>query len=88
MPISKEEMTKGEAALVAEEATLKRKWCALKGHRWDLPAASPFNHDILECEIICNRCNAHATLAITIDGPVPAVAVSSTSAPPPAKVSK
>jgi hypothetical protein len=66
MPLSKEEIARGEAELLAEEQALKKKWCALKGHRWDLPSVSPFNHDILECLIICNRCNAHADLAITV----------------------
>ena len=66
MARSKEELAQGKAALLAEEAALKKKWCALEGHRWDLPAASPFNHDMLGCLIICSRCNAHADLAITI----------------------
>jgi hypothetical protein len=66
MPLSKEEIAKGEAALLAEEYALKKKWCALKGHRWDMPSVSPFNHDILECIIICNRCNVHAQVTITI----------------------
>jgi hypothetical protein len=76
--MTKEEMTKAEAALAAEELTLKRKWCALKGHRWDLPAVSPFNHDVLECLVICNRCNAHALLNITIDS-VPAAPTGTTA---------
>jgi hypothetical protein len=62
--MTKEEMAKAEAALLAEEQSTKKKWCALKGHRWDIPAISPFNHDILECEVICSRCNLHATLTI------------------------
>jgi hypothetical protein len=66
-PLTKERMAQAEAALRAEEQLLKEKWCALQGHRWDLPAVSPFNHDIFECGVICNRCNAHATLTITID---------------------
>jgi hypothetical protein len=66
MAFTKEEIAKGEVALLAEEVALKKKWCALKGHRWDLPGVSPFNHDILACVIICNRCNAHADLAITV----------------------
>jgi hypothetical protein len=64
--LSKEEMKKAEEALYAEEYATKKKWCVLKGHKWDLPAASPFNHDMLTCEVICNRCNAHATVTITI----------------------
>jgi hypothetical protein len=63
---NKEEMAKAEAILHAEEEVLKKKWCALKGHRWDLPGVSPFNHNILECEIICNRCNVHADVTVTI----------------------
>jgi hypothetical protein len=69
MAASKEEIAKGEALLLAEEVALKKKWCALKGHRWDLPSVSPFNHDLLECAVICNRCNAHATVTVTIDTP-------------------
>jgi len=66
MPVlTKEEMAKAEAGLLAEEQGIKKKWCALKGHRWDLPAVSPFNHDIMECEVICNRCNLHGKLLIT-----------------------
>lgn len=64
--MTKDDMSKAEAALHAEEQTIKKKWCALKGHRWDLPSASPFNHDILECDVICNRCNARAKVTITI----------------------
>jgi hypothetical protein len=67
-PLTKEVMAKAEAALRAEEQTLKEKWCALQGHRWDMPAVSPFNHDILDCTIICNRCNVHASLTITVEG--------------------
>jgi hypothetical protein len=71
-----DDLKKAEAALLAEEQALKEKWCRLKGHRWDLPTTSPFNNGFLTtCEIICNRCNAHATVTVTIDGPVP-------SAPP------
>jgi hypothetical protein len=58
-------MAKAEAALLAEEQATKKKWCALKGHRWDMAAVSPFNTDILECEVICSRCNLHGTLTIT-----------------------
>jgi hypothetical protein len=74
-PLSKEEIAKGEVALVAEETALKKKWCALKGHRWDMSAVSPFNHDILECEVICNRCNAHGVLTIAIQKEAPAAPV-------------
>ena len=56
-----------EAALDAEEQALKRKRCALKGHKWDLPSANPFNHGKLtSCETICNRCNAHAKITLTV----------------------
>jgi|GEM_PF-3624107 len=65
-PATKEDLLKGRAALKAKEEAIKKEWCALEGHRWDLPGASPFNHDMLECEIICNRCNAHAQLKIFI----------------------
>jgi len=82
--MTKEDMAKAEAALVAEEAATKRKWCALKGHKWDLPAASPFNHDMLECIIICNRCNAHAVLTIAIDKPPAPPAAAPPAAAPPA----
>jgi hypothetical protein len=67
MPKSKEELAKGKADLLAKETALKKEWCTLEGHRWDLPSVSPFNHDILECAVICNRCNAHATVTVTID---------------------
>jgi hypothetical protein len=70
--MTKEDMAKAESALNAEEQALKKKWCALKGHRWDLPGANPFNNDMLECIVICNRCNTHAVLAIAIDKPVAA----------------
>jgi hypothetical protein len=86
MPVNKEEMAKGEAQLLAEEIALKKKWCALKGHRWDLPSVSPFNHDLMECAIICNRCNAHAKVVVTVDvdpADVPPAAV----APPVSKKS-
>jgi hypothetical protein len=62
----KEEFARQETALLAEEHQIKKKWCKLKGHRWDLPSVSPFNHDMLVCLIICNRCNAHADLLITV----------------------
>jgi hypothetical protein len=66
MGLSKEDVARAETLLLAEEQALKKKWCALKGHKWDLPAVSPFNHNILECEIICSRCNAHASVTVTI----------------------
>jgi hypothetical protein len=66
MALSKEDFARAEAALLAEEQATKKKWCALKGHKWDLPAVSPFNHNILECEIICGRCNVHAIVTVTI----------------------
>jgi hypothetical protein len=62
--MTQDDMRKAEAALHAEERAITKKWCALKGHRWDLPAVSPFNHDILECEVICSRCNLHGKLVI------------------------
>lgn len=74
--MTQEEMNKAEASLHAEEEVIKKKWCVLKGHRWDLPAVTPFNHDIWECEIICNRCNLHGRLVITDDS---GVAVPSTT---------
>ncbi len=66
--LTPEEMAKAEAALHAEEQATKRKWCALKGHRWDLPSVNPLNHDISECEVICNRCNLHGKVTITTEG--------------------
>jgi hypothetical protein len=72
MARSKEEIEQGRIALRAEEAATKKKWCALEGHRWDLPAVSPFNHDIFVCEIICNRCNAHADLSVVVRNEMPA----------------
>ena len=65
--MTKEEVAKAEAALFAEEQATKKKWCALKGHRWDLPAVSPFNANIMECEIICNRCNLHGKVVVITD---------------------
>jgi len=67
MGLSKEDFARAEAALLAEEQATKKKWCALKGHKWDLPAVSPFNHNILDCEIICGRCNAHAIVTVTVN---------------------
>lgn len=66
--MTQDEVSKAEAALRAEEEAIKRKWCVLKGHRWDLPAVSPFNSDTSECNIICNRCNLHGKVTITTDG--------------------
>jgi hypothetical protein len=65
-PATKEELAKGRTLLRAKEDALKKEWCQLEGHRWDLPGVSPFNHDILECEVICNRCNAHAIVKVFI----------------------
>ena len=78
--MTKEDVAKAEAALNEEELALKKKWCALKGHRWDLPTPSPFNHDMLECIIICNRCNAHAELLIKVDKPAAPTATTATTA--------
>jgi hypothetical protein len=55
-----------ETALLLEEQALKRKWCALKGHRWDLPAVNPFNNNIPECITICNRCNVSAKVTVAV----------------------
>jgi hypothetical protein len=63
--LTKEEFSKAEAALLAEEQATKRKWCALKGHKWDLPQPNPLNFDMLECDLVCGRCSARAKLAIT-----------------------
>lgn len=63
-------MEKARAALRAEEQALKEKWCKLEGHRWDLPQPNPFNSGLLTtCEVICNRCNAHATLTVDVREP-------------------
>ena len=78
--ISKEEMAKAEAALLAEEQAIKEKWCVLKGHRWDLPGVSPFNNNIMDCRVICGRCNVGATVTVTVDA-TPAT-VAPTSVPP------
>jgi hypothetical protein len=67
MPMTPEEIKRAEAALDAEEQALKEKRCVIRGHRWDLPAMSPFNDGHLtSCETICSRCNAHATVSITV----------------------
>jgi hypothetical protein len=62
------ELKAAEDALDAEELALKRKRCKLRGHKWDLPAANPFNHSasLTECETICNRCNARAKVTVTV----------------------
>ena len=65
--LSKDEVANAEASLLAEEQALKEKWCKLKGHRWDLPAVSPFsNGHLTTCETICNRCNTHAMVTIAL----------------------
>jgi hypothetical protein len=65
--ISKEELARGRAALAAEELVLKKKWCELEGHKWDLPQPNPLNSDSLECPLRCGRCNGTAVLTITVD---------------------
>jgi hypothetical protein len=69
MALSKQDLARAEAALQNEEQTLKEKWCVLKGHRFDLPAANPINQplEMTHCQIRCNRCNCTATLSITVD---------------------
>jgi hypothetical protein len=67
--LTKEEMAKAEAALLAEEQATRKKWCALKGHKWDLPQPNPFNSDVLDCVVICNRCNAHADVTVVVRAP-------------------
>lgn len=64
---TKEELAVAEAALLAEEQDIKKRWCALKGHRWDLPGTNPLNTDIWDCSVRCNRCNVTATLTIVLD---------------------
>ena len=86
MAISKEERAKAEAGLLAEEQALKEKWCSLVGHRWDLPGVSPFNHDIMTCKVVCNRCNAHATVTVTIDAADAPPPVAAAASVPPAAV--
>lgn len=62
-----DDLKKAEAELLAEEQALKEKWCRLKGHRWDVPGVSPFNNGhMTSCEVICNRCNVHATLTVDV----------------------
>lgn len=65
--LTKEAMQEAEAQLNTEEEKIKRKWCELKGHRWDLPQPNPLNSDSLECQIRCNRCNITGTLSIVAD---------------------
>jgi hypothetical protein len=65
--LTKEAMLEAEAQLNAEEEKIKRKWCELKGHRWDLPQPNPLNSDSLDCQIRCNRCNITGTLSIVVD---------------------
>jgi hypothetical protein len=62
------ELKAAEDALDAEELALKRKRCKLRGHKWDLPAANPFNQSqiLTECETVCNRCSAHAKVTVTV----------------------
>jgi len=69
--ISKEEKEKVKAAILAKEQTIKEEWCALEGHKWDLPQPNPLNSDSLECPLRCNRCGETARLAITMDKKVP-----------------
>jgi hypothetical protein len=85
--ISKEELAKGRAALLAEEQATRKKWCALEGHKWDLPQPNPFNSDTMGCIIICSRCNVHATVTINIDEAKPE-AKPATSVAPPAAAAK
>jgi hypothetical protein len=71
MPLSKEEAEREEADIVAQEQRIKERWCALKGHRWDLPQPNPLNSDSLTCGLRCGRCNVPATLTISIQSPAP-----------------
>jgi hypothetical protein len=70
--LSKEEIEREEAAIRADEQRIQERWCALKGHRWDLPQPNPLNSDSYACALLCNRCGVKATLTITIDAPPPA----------------
>jgi hypothetical protein len=81
--LTQEEMKSAEDALLAEEQALKEKWCRLRGHRFDLPNPNPFNNGHLrECEVICNRCNVHAKVTVTLReaaaSPAPAAAAAAT----------
>jgi hypothetical protein len=89
MALSKEEIAKRRAALLAEEVATKKKWCELEGHKFDLPGANPFNHNMMECTVICSRCNALATVTVTIheEDAAPA-AVVATVVPPVVTASK
>lgn len=67
MDLKPEEMKAAEAALLAEEQAIKEKWCQLKGHVWPLPGANPFtNGKLSSCEVVCNRCNARATVTVAL----------------------
>jgi hypothetical protein len=65
--MTEKEMAKAEADLLAQEQKIKEQWCALKGHKWDLPQPNPLNSDSLECQLRCNRCNETATLTIAVN---------------------
>ncbi len=67
--LTEKEMAKAEADLLAQEQKIKEQWCALKGHKWDLPQPNPLNSDSYECTIRCNRCNNTAALTITLNKP-------------------
>jgi hypothetical protein len=67
--LTNEEAAKEEAEILAEEQAIKKRWCRLKGHRWDLPQPNPLNADLMSCRLMCNRCGVHATLTIAIDAP-------------------
>jgi hypothetical protein len=67
MALSKEQAAQEKASILAAEQTLKERWCALEGHKWDLPQPNPLNADFMECTLRCNRCNITAKLLITID---------------------
>ena len=69
MALTKEEIEKEEAEILAAEQVIKERWCRLKGHRWDLPQPNPLNFDIMTCPLLCNRCGIRATLSIAIDPP-------------------
>jgi hypothetical protein len=67
-----DEVAQIEAAIRADEQKISERWCALRGHKWDLPQPNPLNApdpEMLVCRLQCNRCLINATLTIVIDPP-------------------
>jgi hypothetical protein len=64
--LTKEDFAKEEASIRALEQTTRERWCALQGHKWDLPQPNPLNSDMYSCDLECNRCRIRATLTIAL----------------------